>query len=438
LDGSGIHSSQPNVGGYHGSFFVSQNNTSWSAEQNIDLSFKLNRANFDLDNDGVGDNATVVYSNSISNKGVYNANVGDYYQGAVIETFENSNYVKVNHPNHGLNFQGAQAVLDRLEIGTYHGIPDSDIIGQHNVYFPTLNSFFIKTNTKANQNGFISTPSLFSRQSIVFDGMYMNLFAVKSESDTIEMEYRTTVTNSIDMFANSDKIVYSQLIVPTKETTYTNFIENAIVKFDQPRIVRNSANSSGNDLEVKLTLGASSKYVSPYFRKDVPHSPVLFRNTTGYFLDDSDIESLTVTSVLNTDNDDTNQKLASYNAGIQSVFENNAYITKPIDLEVPADGLTVFLDAAMFSENELEFYYKAKISGDETPYDKLEWVSFDNKQFINETNYDVFGTDENFKNYEVRLEVPYDFQSFKIKILMKTRNEAKAPKIKNLRIIADV
>ncbi len=115
LDGSGIHDQQPNVGGYFGSFFISQNQTTWSAEQNFDLAFKLNRANFDIDGTGTPPTSTLIMKNELSNLKVHKADIGAFNRGLAIETFENSNYVRINHPNHGMHFNNAQVTLMGLD-----------------------------------------------------------------------------------------------------------------------------------------------------------------------------------------------------------------------------------------------------------------------------------------------------------------------------------
>lgn len=111
LTGSGIHDAQPNVGGYFGSFFVSQNQTTWSAEQNLDLAFVLKRANFDINSDGNPPASNVTLKNEISNVKTFNADIGAFNRGLAIETFKNSNYVRILHPNHGMHFNNAQVTI---------------------------------------------------------------------------------------------------------------------------------------------------------------------------------------------------------------------------------------------------------------------------------------------------------------------------------------
>ena len=432
--GTSIHSDQPNVGGYYGSFFVSQNGSTWNAEQNIDLTFKLNRAEF-----STAVESSVIYNNVIQDGRMFRGDVGLYHEGQVFETFENSNYVMVHHPNHGLNFASAKANIT-VPAGTHNGISDSDLNGVHDVHFPTLDTFFIKTNDKATTSGKISTDqfSTFSTQCVVYDGMLTNIKTVQSSTDNVKLEIKTTETNSSNFTISGDKISNPDLIVPTTSTQYVEVPAINNIKFDNPQIVRNITNTTTNDLSLKLTLTSTNPYSAPFWRKDISQAPALYRNITGYLLDDSDMDGLTVTTVTDSDNDDTNQKLASHYAGRSSLVENTAYVTKLIDIEVPADGLTLFFDAQMFTENEIEIYFKARIVGEDTPFDGLEWIRFDNSEHVNETNYGKFSNDSLFKSYEARATTGFDFSAFKVKFVMKTPNEALVPAMKNLRIIADV
>ena len=88
--------------------------------------------------------------------------------------------------------------------------------------------------------------------------------------------------------------------------------------------------------------------------------------------------------------------------------------------------------------SKLEFAYKARQKGDTTPFEDIAFEAFKVTQFITESNNGPFTSDTDFKEYTVSADVPYEFTSFKIRIRMITENEAQIPRIKDLRIIADI
>ena len=444
LDGSGVHDEQPNVGGYFGSFFVSQNQTTWSAEQNLDLCFKLNRANFNIDSNGTPPTSTFIMKNELSNLKVHKADIGAYNRGLAIETFENSNYVRINHPNHGMHFNTAQVTLFGFDkFGTpnnYNGIPDSELNGTHTVLFTTLDSYFIKTTTKATSSGTPPVPlfDTFATQPVVYDSLIVNVpFFKGEEDDNVEAFITASKTNSLNLVVDSNKIKNDSLanITPGVETKIDL---NQYTELEDPHIIRNLLNSTANDLQMRYTLDSNSIYSSPAFRVRDTLNPVVFRNITGNLLNDSDIEGLTTTLITSGSNDQTIQEYTSRLSAIKSEEEFSAYVTKQIDLEIPADGFTIKFDADMEPGSKLEFSYKARQKGDLTPFDQIAWEDFRASEFITEANNGPFTSDTDFKEYTVSANVPYEYSSFKIRIRMVTTNEAQIPRIKDLRIIADI
>lgn len=444
LDGSGIHEQQPNVGGYFGSFFVSQNNTTWSAEQNYDLTFNLNRANFDVDGTGVIPPSTVLLENELSNLKTHKADIGAYNRGLAIETFENSNYVRILHPNHGMHFNNAQVQLmgfDKFGTpNTFNGIPDSELNTNHDVLFATLDSYFVKTTTKATSTGTPPVPvfDTFATQPIVYDSIQTNVpFTLGENTDKVSTFITAAKTNSLDMVVENNKIKNGALanITPGLEAP----IEvNEYTELEDPYIVRNQLNSTTKDLKLRVVMDSISKYSSPIFRVTDALNPVVYRNLTGNLLNDSDIEGLTTTTITGSSNDQTIQEYTSRLSGVTAENEISAYVTKQIDLEIPADGFTIKFDADMEPSSKLEFSYKIRQKGDATPFDQIAWEDFKATQFVNESIYGPFSSDTQFKEFTTTATTDVEFTSFKIRIRMITKNEAQIPRIKDLRIIADI
>lgn len=444
LDGTGTHDSQPNVGGYFGSFFVSQNQSTWTAEQNTDMMFRLNQANFDINGDSNPPVSSVTLKNTVSDVKNFKADIGAFNRGLAIETFEYSNYVKVYHPNHGMHFNGARVTLMGFDkFGTpnnYNGIPDSELNTTHDVLYATLDTYFIKTTTKATSSGKPPVPvfDTFATQPIVYDSYITNMLVSKSEDDNVKLYLGGTETNSLNLEIDSNRIKNSAVAnVSSVDMVEVDF--NEYTELEDPYIIRNKLNATTADLTLKLELESGSKYSSPILNVDDTLYPVVFRNITGTLLNDSEIsDGLTTTSISNGDADATLQEYASYIAAQQSETEFSAYVTKQIDLEIPADGFNIIFDADMEPDSKLEFAYKARQRGDTTPFDQIDWTDFIATQFITESSHGPFTSDTDFKQFKAEQSVPFEFTSFKIRIRMICKNEAQIPRIKDLRILADI
>ena len=440
IDGAGIHADQPSVGGYFGSFFVSQNATTWTASQSKDLTYRLYRASF------VEEDATVSLANVVQDSGWFKGDIGAYNQGLAIEVFEGCDYARVYHPSHGMQYSGAQVTIIVDSDGVVpdsdnkvYGIAVADLNSTFDVKYPTLNTYTIKLPEYATRSGVINTGrwSSFATQDVIYDSIITNLRPTKEEADDVYVDIRGKYVPSLNLAADNNKLVNLDT------TSVINDLETRI-QFDQdyvfedPRVIRSATNATSADLTMNLTLTSASQFTSPIIRNGDNLNPIVFRNHTGNFMTDSDIESLTTTAVSGTQDDDVNQEFISRIQAIQSEKEHSAYITKMIELQIPADGFTINLDADMQPGTRLEFAYKVRGIGDDTQFDEIEWINFNTSQNISEQNYGVFGTDEDYKSYTIEQRTNIDFTAFKLRIRMITDNEAQIPRIANLRIVADV
>ena len=87
---------------------------------------------------------------------------------------------------------------------------------------------------------------------------------------------------------------------------------------------------------------------------------------------------------------------------------------------------------------ELVVKYKARVVGDNTQFEELEWQTFPRNQVVNETNFGKFTSDIDFDQYSLTQDVGFEFESFKIKIEMNSENSSFISQVRDLRIIAVV
>ncbi len=219
----------------------------------------------------------------------------------------------------------------------FNGIPDSELNSTHEVLFATLDSYFIKTTTKATSSGTPPVPvfDTFATQPVVYDSLIANVPFFKGKADDSVNGFITaSKSNSLNLVIDSNKIKNDSL-ANVVQGVETPIAINEYTELEEPHVVRNLLNSTSNDLIMKYTLDSNSIYSSPVFRIGDTLNPVVFRNVTGKVLNDSDIEGLTTTTITPSSNDQALQEYTSRLSAIKSEEEFSAYVTKQIDLEIP-------------------------------------------------------------------------------------------------------
>lgn len=439
LLGGGIHDSQPNVGGYYGSFFKSQNSSTWEPDQNVDLTFNLNRAQFTEGATGV---VTMIAAES--NVDNFRGDIGAFYEGTPIETFANTEWVKVHHKNHGLNHENASVTLEGCT--TVNGIPGTALNATHQIVpdYATIDSYFIKlpNENKATATGrpALNQLSVFATQNIVYDSMIVSLLANQQERDEVSITATPATTAPVVITRDGQKITNTKRMNVAQDSIAYHIPEGEAVEFTEPKIVRNALNrgSAGPDLSLSIAITNGTQWSSPFFKKRTAQNVLVFRNLVGVHTTDTDVEALTVRSVSSTDDSDTRAQFVSYVQAVQSEAETCAYVTKEIELEIPADSLNITFDADMEPGSSVDISYKIRELGQDVPFADIEWVDFPAGQQINDANYGPFESSAGGRAYNLEVEDLPEFSAFKVRIRLTTENEALIPRVKDLRIIASI
>ena len=109
------------------------------------------------------------------------------------------------------------------------------------------------------------------------------------------------------------------------------------------------------------------------------------------------------------------------------------YITKSIKLESPADQINVYADAMRpDASTSIEVYAKFNTLNSTTPFDSLGWTK------INPKDGSKVPVSTNFEFGEVQFEgnTTEEYDQVAVKVLFKSSNKSFVPEIKNLRVIA--
>ena len=120
--------------------FKSQNGSTWTADQQEDLKFRINRANYST-NPG-----TVTFVN----REVPTRKLG----GNPIRTTNGSNVIRVFHKNHGMHGQTNNVTISGIASGTYNGISHTELNDTFtSITNVTLDSYDVTVTTNASASG---------------------------------------------------------------------------------------------------------------------------------------------------------------------------------------------------------------------------------------------------------------------------------------------
>lgn len=143
-----IISEQP----YAGVLFKSQNASTWTANQNQDLMFKINKARFTTEQYGEVDFVnTEIPALLLKENPFYTVN--------------GTNYIRVTHENHGM-FAGSTVVISGAD--SVGGIANNQINTSHDIISAEYDSYVIQTSSNASYTGNFGGSAVYATENIQF------------------------------------------------------------------------------------------------------------------------------------------------------------------------------------------------------------------------------------------------------------------------------
>ena len=461
----GLISSPPTIGGSGGSLFTAENDKTYVAAMNKDLKFRLYKAVFTTD---------VSTLNLRSKQSKLAVEIGKANAGLPIRTFKFSPYILIKHPNHGMYGDGQKVVVSGVSgpggSNTLAGIPISEINTQadvastsfsttHDVHYPTQDTYFIKVASNATESTDGGGYNVKVSSNVQYDFLYTNLNAIQNQFTKVASKIKTTTGTSINNTISSQLLGqntssdYYQA-VGALDTAFSYINTDTVTTFTNAKTVQSTVNSTQRTLQLDVELYSADSRFSPVipvesYSNGTVNRIKLLRNKTGNQPDDSDLadkypllnskraNDSDYLSEGDSDNAGKQAILASYIAALTASRNDHAdYITKITTLATPADRLVIKFQADLNPSNVIEIAFKAKRIGDSADIDAQEWEDFKLNTFINETNYGSFSSAQDYKEYSAEHAIGEDFSEFRIRLRMKTQNEAYVPRLRNLRIIA--
>ena len=366
---------------YNGVMFKSQNASTWTPDQNKDLTFKLNRATFDI-----ATSASVVLKNKeLPIRSLEN----DPFQ-----TTLSSAEVIVSHRNHGM-VDGESVTIDVTEaLASINGIPIAEIEATHTISNVERDLYTITASTVATGTGIDGNNTVTATQNLAFNTVYPLIQEV-------------TLPNTGMVWGIKDTPESTGI----QSTAYAPIIINENYTPLAAKVVKSGSSTS---LDINGTFTSSKNNLSPVIDMD-RCSVITISNRV-------DRPAATTTAGHNVVAD----YFAETDPGKGSALAK--YITKTVQLDETSDQLKVYLDVNRPSFTNVEVYYKT--SAEASTFDTLSWTLI--APGVGSVPYSDAGK---YSEMEYTIDVS-DFSLFALKIVFTSQTTAKVPSVQSLRAIA--
>ena len=385
---------------YAGVLFKSQNGSTWTADQNEDLKFKIKRAE---------------YSNVSGQLSLVNdaLEVKSLKQNPV-RTTNSSAVVRVFHKAHGMHGTSNNVTIAGFETSTsYNGITGAQLNGTYtSISNVTIDSYDITSSGTATSTGDTGGTGITASQNRLFDTAVVSLQTMEVPGTNIVTDIRTTGGRSVHGSETEFALQGTSARVAV--------VPNDNIYFTSPRMVASQIN------ETTEMAGSKSLFVrSTLTTTNTKLTPVIDLSRASMF---------TVQNRLNTPTSgNTPDFIAETNPTGGS--SSAQYITRPITLENASTALDVRLTANIRSSSEVEVYYRATSSEITSDIKDLAFIPF-NTAGEEDVTVAAAENDTTFNEYKYTVTGIAGFTAFQIKIVMKGSISSYPPRIRDLRGIA--
>ena len=385
---------------YAGVLFKSQNGSTWTADQNEDIKFTMNRCEF----------SNVTGTVHLANETLAARNL----KQNPLRTTNTSGVIRVFHPNHNLHDTNSVVTIAGVPNGTHNGIAHTDINGTYtSISNITLDSFDITTTGTATATGDIGGTAVTSTENRQFDVMSLGGLQTLSVPGTSIVPFvRTTSSKSIHGAQSPYSLTTESNRVPV------TFLDD--VYFTAPQAVMSSPN------ETTRMSGQKSFYtIMEMTTENTKLSPVI------------DLARRSVFAVANRLNSPTTSNTPDYVAETAATGSSTAsqYITKPVVLVNNSTALDIRLTQSIRESAEVEVYWRVSSADEVRNINSLNWTPF-NTDGSPDASVPASEADDDFREYQYSQENINSFTAFQIKLVLKGTNSSYPPIVRDLRGIA--
>ena len=381
-----------------GSLFYSQNGVTWTPAQNQDLTFVIHQAKFKHKS------ATAILHNaSVPKKKLLN-NPFTVVSGDATVT--------ARHIGHGLQVGNAIEISGATSVG---GMEASSINGRRTITHVDWTGYKFEADSSADSDAIAGGANVLTTKNIPFSLIYPSTQMLAPRNTFVAGSIKATTGKS---FAGTETSFQKQSEFQTIKFNENNqALEPYIIAFDSAETAELGAGVKSLDMQIKMNS------------EDSDISPMIDLQRTSVSLIDNIIDKQDSSST------------SGFNVPLSYVDETAAtdgsaaakHLTKIVTLEDDAVGLKILLTANRPSGTDFQLYFRTG-TGDEVITEKT---------FTLQAPETTLPTDESiavFREYRYLIggqngALPA-FTKFQVKIVFRSTNSAKVPRIRDLRIIA--
>lgn len=382
-----------------GSFFKSQNGSTWTPDQSRDLTFRVKTARF-----SVADEGTAYFENAAVPSTRLGTNPIEFLEAAATPR------TRIRHPNHGL-YVGSKVTISGA-VG-FNSITSGNLNTTHDVTeVPDLDHYVIEPAGTSSAVGVGGGTVVQSQGQID----YTLMFPVVNQLNLSQtgVDWSSKLTNG--------KSVAGAETPFAKDSSYQAMAPNTNATLRVPKVIASQVNETNGmagvkSATVRAKLFTTSKYLTPII--DLNRASLTVVNNRIDRQVDTPATGFNVPSTFVAETDPVSGSSAS------------KHIFIPVTLEEAAVGLKVLFGANRPSDSYIELYYKAVSAGSETTLQTTPWVLA--------TIDEEMRTDDNpntFREYVYTIDGLQPFTTFQFKLVFKSKNSCHVPLVKDFRAIA--
>ena len=383
-----------------GSLFYSQNGVTWTAAQNQDLSFVIHQAKFKHTS------ATAILKNASLPKAKLRADPFTVTSGDATVT--------ARHFGHGLQIGNAIEIsgVDSTGVG---GINASSINGRRTITAVDFTGYRFEADSAADSDAIAGGSTVLATKNIPYSIIYPHVTKVEPVNTSLGAAIKATTGKSFAGTETSFQKQSSFQVVKLNENNQA--LEPYLVAFDSAETAELGAGNKS--LDMRILMRSADSDVSPMI----------------------DLQRVSASLIDNVIDKQSSGATSGFNVPLTFINETSAsggsaaakHITRVIELENDAVGLNVLLSANRPNGTDFELYFRTATS-DEILSDKTYTLKAPETTLPTDDNQNIF------REYRYLIGgqngVLPAFTKFQIKIVFRSTNSAKVPRIKDLRIIA--
>lgn len=472
---------------YNGVLFKSQNASTWTANQDQDFKFTLNKAKFQIETvegSGILLEGNSLYHNEELSTDILNMNP--------IETFTGSTFVRVHQFAHGLT-ENSGVTLAGFDTSTnYNGIPGTELNGVHTVMRVEQDTYVIEITTSATDTGITGGTGVTATRNIQMDVLRPTVSELVLPGTGSIWGVKTTTHRSI----NGAQTPYS--LIPATSYSGISIEENNFMSV--PMMISSNENENTfmageKSFQLLNVIGSTNRNLSPVVDMNrcsvitvanrIDNHEVSTDDYTGTVTDtnttvivthtdhgmatgavisvvaDSAIGGMTADDLTGdfaiTRINDDSYSFESPSAATSDAFGTLSvtwcetqykyvpetfaqggtvgakYQTKQITVEEPAIAVKILITAVVMQGAEMEIWYRKQGPYETSLFAEKEWALLGDPDIF----VPVSENEEDFREYEFTKEFVdgEEFTSIAIKVVMKSSDSTTVPILDDLRVI---